>query len=133
MTVAHQGVYTQRRRLVYCVPFSVLSRGIMNFPVATRNPGQTTFAAVTMGMLAMLRAWMVLYPSRHTGFTGSPLLIAFEVVKTTALLMILGRVYLLNGKADDQAVRSKHERTFTMAASVSVLIDISISISTRYF
>jgi hypothetical protein len=45
----------------------------MNFPIVNRSPAQITFAAVTMGSLAMLRAWSVLYPSRHTGFTGSPL------------------------------------------------------------
>jgi hypothetical protein len=40
----------------------------------------------------MLRAWVVVHPSRHTGFTGSPALIVFEAVKTAMLLVILGRV-----------------------------------------
>jgi hypothetical protein len=64
----------------------------MNFPIVNRSPAQITFAAVTMGSLAMLRAWSVLYPSRHTRFTGSPLLIAFESVKAAALFGILCRV-----------------------------------------
>jgi hypothetical protein len=34
----------------------------MNLPIANRSPGLITFAAVTMGSLAMLRAWLVLYP-----------------------------------------------------------------------
>jgi hypothetical protein len=104
----------------------------MNFPIVNRSPGQTNMAAAVLGALALLRAWVVLCPSRHTGFTGSPALIAFEVVKTTALLLILGRVYKLNAKEDDQAVRLENLKTFTMAASVSILIDISISLSKLY-
>jgi hypothetical protein len=90
-------------------------------------------AAIVMGTLALLFARLALYPSRHTGFTGSPLLIAFEVIKTAALLLILGRVYMLNSKEDDQTVRSKHVDVFAMAASVSVLIDISMAIAKQYF
>jgi hypothetical protein len=101
----------------------------MNFPIASRNLGQTTFAAVTMGALAMLRAWSVVYPSRHIGFTGSPLLIAFEVVKATALLLVLGWVYIKNSKEDDQVVRANNVYVFGTAASLSVLIDLSRSIS----
>ena len=100
----------------------------MNFPIVNRSPAQITFAAVTLESLAMLRAWFVLYPSRHTGFTGTPLLIAFEAVKATALLLILCRVYIQNRKEDDRAVRSDHERTFTKAAVVSVLIDTGITL-----
>jgi hypothetical protein len=62
----------------------------MNSPIVHRSLGQTTFTAVTMGALAMWWGWKVLHPSRHTGFTGSPLLIGFEVVKAAVLLLILG-------------------------------------------
>ena len=40
----------------------------MNSPVANRNPRQTNKLAVIFGALAILYAWMVIYPSRHTGF-----------------------------------------------------------------
>jgi hypothetical protein len=62
----------------------------MNIPVSTRSPAQV-WAAFAMGSLALLRSWLVLYPSRHTGFTATPPLIAFEVVKTAILLIILVR------------------------------------------
>lgn len=52
----------------------------------------------------------------------------FEAVKATALLLILCRVYIQNRKEDDRAVRSDHERTFTKAAVVSVLIDTGITL-----
>jgi hypothetical protein len=105
----------------------------MDFLIANRNAGPTTMLAVVMGTLAILFAWLVLYPSGHTGFTGSPVLIGFEVAKTAALLLILGRVYMLNSKEDDQAVRSKHVHVFGMAASLSVLIDVSMTIAEQYF
>jgi hypothetical protein len=100
----------------------------MNSPIVSRNFRQVTFAAVTMGALAMLRAFLVLYPSRHTRLTGSPLLIGFEMVKAAALLLILGRVYIQNNKQDDQAARGNNVYEFGRAASLSVLIDISISL-----
>jgi hypothetical protein len=100
----------------------------MNIPITQSTPSQINWAATGMGTLAMLRAWLVLYPSRHTGFTGSPLLTGFEVVKCAALFLILRRVYMLNREEDDQAVRSRFVTRFGMAASVSVLIDISISL-----
>jgi hypothetical protein len=107
--------------------------GTIDFLIANRNSGPTTMLAVVMGTLAILFAWLVLYPSGHAGFTGSPVLIGFEVVKTAALLLILGRVYLLNRKEDDQAARSKHVHVFGMAASLSVLIDVSMTIAGQYF
>jgi hypothetical protein len=100
----------------------------MNIPITQNTPSQINWAAIGMGTLAMLRSWLVLYPTRHTGFTGSPPLIAFEVVKCAALFLILGRVYVLNREEDDQAVRSKYITKFGMAAGISVLIDISISL-----
>jgi hypothetical protein len=100
----------------------------MNLPIANRSPGLITFSAVTMGSLAMLRAWLVLYPSRHTGFTGSPLLIGFEAMKAAVLLLVLCRVYMLNRYEDDQAVRSTHELGFTRAAAISVVVDTGITL-----
>ena len=79
----------------------------MNLPTANRNPGQTNMLAVSFGMLAALYSLMVLYPlPAHIGFTGTPPLIAFEVIKTAALFLILGSVYLRNRKEDDRAIRS---------------------------
>jgi hypothetical protein len=40
---------------------------------------------------------------------------------------------MLNSKEDDQTARSKHVYVFAMAASVSVLIDISMAIAKQYF
>jgi hypothetical protein len=89
----------------------------MNIPVS-RSPAQV-WVAFLAGSLALLRAWLVLYPSRHIGFTASPLLIGLEVVKTIALFLILSRVYMLNSDEDDQAVRSKHVYTFQMLSGRS--------------
>jgi hypothetical protein len=100
----------------------------MNSPIVHRSLGQITFTAVIMGPLAMLNAWKVLYPSRHTGFTGSPLLTGFEVVKAIVLLLILGRVYIQNSKEDDQAVRANNVYGFGRAAALSLIIDTSISL-----
>jgi hypothetical protein len=99
----------------------------MDSPLVNRIQGQT-FAAVSMGALAMLWGWMVLHPSRRTGFTGAPLLTAFERMKTLVLLVILGRVYLLNGKEDDPAVRAERVDAFTRAASISVIVDTCITL-----
>jgi hypothetical protein len=98
----------------------------MNSPIVHRRLGQTTFTAVIMGTLSMLYAWKVLYPSRHTGSTGSPLLIGFEVVKATVLLPILGRVYIRNRKENDQVVRANHVYVFGTAAALSLIIHSSI-------
>lgn len=100
----------------------------MNFPIVNRSPGQITFAAVTMGALAMFRAWVVIHPSRHSGLIGSRALIAFEVVKSIALLLILARVYMLNSRENDGAIRSSHVYTFTRLAAVSVVIDTGITL-----
>jgi hypothetical protein len=81
-----------------------------------------------MGALAMLWGWMVLYPSRRKGFTGTPPLIAFEALKTLVLLVILGWVYILNSKEDDSAVRAKRVDAFTRAAAISVIIDTFITL-----
>jgi hypothetical protein len=50
--------------------------------------------AVIFGMLAALYSLTVLYPSRHTGFTGTPALIAFKVIKATALFSDPGQSLL---------------------------------------
>ena len=97
----------------------------MNIPVSTRTPAQV-WAAFAMGSVALLRAWLVIY---LTVFTATPALIAFEVVKTAILLIILVRTYVLINKENDQVARLKHFQVFTMAASVSVLIDIAITLS----
>jgi hypothetical protein len=75
---------------------------------------------------AFLRSLLVLYPSRHTGFKGTPTLIAFEAVKALALLLIMGWVYVKNAKEDDQVIRSRHLGSFTLAATGSIFIDLSI-------
>ena len=100
----------------------------MNLPLVNRSPGMITFSAVTMGSLAILRAWLVLYPSRHTGFIGSPLMIGFEAMKAAVLLLVLCRVYTLNRYENDQAVRSIHEQDFSRAAAISVLVDTGITL-----
>jgi hypothetical protein len=100
----------------------------MNIPVSTRTPAQV-WAAFAMGSVALLRAWLVIYPTGITVFTATPALIAFEVVKTAILLIILVRTYVLINKENDQVARLKHFQVFTMAASVSVLIDIAITLS----
>jgi hypothetical protein len=110
------------------MPFSELPGGTMNFPIANRNPRETNRLAVIFGALAMLYAWTVIYPSRHSGFTGSPPLVVFEVTKAIALLLILGKVYMLNREEVDQTARSQNIYMFTVAAGVSVLIDIGISL-----
>jgi hypothetical protein len=107
-------------------------RGNMNSPTVSRSLGRTTFAAVVMGSGAMLRGWMVLYPSRHIGFTGSPLLIGFEAVKATALLLVLSWVYIKNTKEEDRVIRANNVYLFGAAASLSIIIDVSISISKHY-
>ena len=100
----------------------------MNLPFVNRSPGMITFSAVSMGSLALLQAWLVLYPSRHTGFIGSPLLVGFEAMKAAVLLLVLCRVYALNRYEEDQAVRSIHEQDFSRAAAISVLVDTGITL-----
>jgi hypothetical protein len=95
-------------------------------PIVNRNLGMTTMGAFALGLLAFLRSLLVLYPSRHTGFKGTPTLIAFEAVKALALLLILGWVYVKNAKEDDQVIRSRHLGSFTLAATGSIFIDLSI-------
>ena len=99
----------------------------MDSPLVNRSQGKT-FGAVSMGSLAMFWAWSVLYPSRHTGFTGTAMLTAFEAMKTFVLLVILGWVYKLNSKEDDPAVRAKRVDVFAKAAAISVLIDSGITL-----
>ena len=96
----------------------------MNSPLANRSQDQT-FSAVAMGASAMVWAWSVLYPSRHAGFTGTPLLVAFEAVKAIVLLLILVRGYTQN-TVDDGAVRANRVYAFTRAAAVSTLLDMGI-------
>jgi hypothetical protein len=95
-------------------------------PIVNRNLGITTMEAFAFGLLAFMRSLLVLYPSRHTGFKGTPTLIAFEAVKALALLLILGWVYVKNAKEDDQVIRSRHLGSFTLAATGSIFIDLSI-------
>ena len=91
------------------------------------RPDHINATVLIFGMVALQRAWIVLYPSRHTGFIGTPPLIAFEVIKTAALLLILGHVQMRIGKEHAAVVRSQRARIFTMAASLSTLIDIGMS------
>jgi hypothetical protein len=100
----------------------------MNLPIAKRHLDQNTMLAVVMGTLAMVRAWVVIHPSRHAGFTGSLALIVFEVIKTAVLLVVLGRAFALNSKEDDPLARAAHVRSFAMAAGMSVLIDTGITL-----
>jgi hypothetical protein len=98
----------------------------LDYVVAKNTSRSINLAAATMGGLAILRAWVVIHPSEHSGFIDSTGLIAFELIKVAALLMVLCWVFVRNRSEDDRTVRSKREYAFSFVAAMSILIDIGI-------
>jgi hypothetical protein len=78
--------------------------------------------AAICGFLALLQALLVVYPSRHRGWTGTPAEIAVEVLVCIILAVALVRA-LLNRKQAELSIRLHNLDVFSWLAIISAVLN----------